>query len=209
MEFPNKPILRLIIGVIGSGKDHAAERFFNSFPKDDYILPYLVKFASQMTKLAAKIYSADFSTKEKYEAWKSIPENREKLVNLAEGMKEIHGKTFWISQTLIELKDLLNQSVMNMMYPVFAISDFRFVFEYWAIKAFCEENGILLEVEYVNFVSNRYEMRRDHPGEQLALYLVDNDYGPGVWTPSEFETVIHNYTTNTHEKTLNHNRSQN
>lgn len=191
--------LRLVCGVIGSGKDHAVGRFFKqkNIAMSDTILPYHIKFAAPMVKLAAKLYNVDFSTEEKYTSWKSIPENREKLVNLAEGMKELYGEQFWISQTIKELQDLLQQSFENLTYPIFAISDFRFPFEYFLIKEFCEKNSLLLDVEFVNYESDRYSIRKDHPGEQLAIYLIEQGYKPQVWSSSEFEKILNLYISHT------------
>lgn len=208
--FNNLNRVRLICGVIGSGKDYAVNRFFNSLPNIDCPRhTHHIKFAAPMTKLASKIYKVNFSTEEKYNSWKSIPENREKLVNLAESMKELYGWDFWIKQTIKEMKSLLEQSVIDMTCPVFAISDFRFPFEYEVIKQFCKEHKLYLDIEFVNFQSDRYSIRKDHPGEQLAIYLIEHDYKPYIWTTQEFDKILNLYLPNTYEKTLNNNFLQN
>jgi len=190
-----KPTIRLIIGVIGSGKDYAAEQFMLAHPKLEYLIPHHIKISEKMVLLAEKVYQADFSTIEKYTEWKKILKNREGLVRLAESAKDIFGEDFWLNHTLVDIDRILQMETSNLLCPIFAISDFRFPFEFYRVREYCQQRNINLEIQFVNYKSDRYQLRKDQPGELLAIYLVENGYNPSIWTPLEFSNILKNYTT--------------
>lgn len=186
--------VHLIIGPIGAGKDTAANTINEKNKDDSDIIVIHVKFVELAKRLVEQIYHVDLTDNEVYDSWKRIPGNREKLIDVAEGARKIFGEDFWAKETVNSMETLIEGAFENALYPIFVISDLRYPFEFRWVQKFCEKYGLALDVQFVNYKSERYALNRNQPGEQLPIYLVDKGYQPGTWPSRAFEQILKDYT---------------
>lgn len=186
--------VHLIIGPIGAGKDTVANTINERNKDDSDVIVLHVKFVELAKRLVEQIHHVDLSFDMVYDGWKKIPGNREKLIDVAEGARKVFGEDFWAKETVHSMETMIEGAFENALYPIFVISDLRYPFEFKCVQKFCEKYGLALDVQFVNYKSERYALNRNQPGEQLPIYLVDKGYQPSTWTSRAFEEILKDYT---------------
>lgn len=181
----------LVCGVIKSGKDYYVDEYRLTHP-DEVVIE--LKFSNYLREIVELVLGIDLKDKEVYEKWKSVPENRQILVDLGFSMKKKSGKNIFSSAVYNEINSLLLSITHN---TTFIISDFRFPFEKDLIN---ENDNYLLwlwfdtYVHFCNYKSEQYNGSIDQHTEYMAQWLCSKGYEHNThWTLEEFNNLIKEY----------------
>lgn len=148
--------ITLICGVIGSGKDYAADNIG--------ISPlYKLKFAGILRGMAYNVAGSV-----PYDEWKILPKNRLFLQKMGDILKEIYGVDYFAQHISRAINQRSNND--NSKDAHFVISDFRFPYEYETIKA--NFPNAKIGIYLADYHSERYDAANDHCSEKMAQKLL-------------------------------------
>lgn len=174
--------LTFITGVIGSGKDHCAKDLLRIY-KHHYTTKGFA-YADIVKKYLSIFEKIPLHEKDFYEAWKTNPLNREKLIRTGLSMKETFGKECIAVATAETIKNHIEFCKKTSKDSEFniniIITDLRFWYEFYPILGSLKK--YLSAKEYkdlydfsqaiiVNYKSPRYQIK-DSPSEALPQWLI-------------------------------------
>lgn len=176
-----------VCGVIKSGKDYYFEEYKRQHPDEEVIE---IKLSNPIREMIEIVDGIDLSDKAVYEQWKSIPENRQKMVDLGAYLKTVKDKLIFAE---IALYNILHCE--NGENKTFIISDFRFPFELdpFAHYAYHVDEGDIY-VHFCNYKSEGYNSSIDQHTEYMAQWLCRQGYEHNThWNLDDFLTLIQKY----------------
>jgi len=159
----------LLLGVIGSGKTHTANRIISENPQNEY---EIINFADALKDIASDILDADmFEEENKCTGWFRTEEDyftgRQFLQRLGASVREHIGERTWIKVWGEKVKKAINsrKSVI--------CADCRYVNEVDGAKAIFASGFIdtTLKTIFCDYESFRYDATNTHESEKLAQYI--------------------------------------
>lgn len=173
----------MLCGVIGSGKDHYANQYVKSHPKERV---RIIRFASPLRNICARLFRFNVNDEAEYEKFKA--ENRQFMVDLGQSMKDEMGQDLFARAVADKIDE------MDGEFDTILITDFRFPIEFWAIAE--RFNTFIV---FCNYKSQRYAIRPEQVSEQMAIWLLEQ----GIQDGQMFAEVLFSDYVNKYEKSLN------
>lgn len=176
-----------VCGVIKSGKDYYVEEYKRLHTEEDVVE---IKFSTPIRVLVSLATGLDLSDKIIYEKWKSLPQNRQMLVDIGAYLKKSYNRIVFANMALKKI--LLYKNKEN---KTFIISDFRFPFETHPFETYAPymiDNDFY--VHFCNYKSDEYNCNINQHTEYMAQWLCTQGYQHNThWRLGEFITLIQQY----------------